>query len=119
KNSESRRRIYPDYPGFGAPRVLPTVGRGTLKIEAVAGFENVMFLLVQPDFEFTAQDVEKLLALMSVGFAAAPAGFDAEEVRLHGGVAPGEEFHADAGRGFEDFAVLRANKMLRLAVGIK
>jgi hypothetical protein len=30
---------------------------GTLKIEAVAGLEDVMFLLVQPDFEFAAQDV--------------------------------------------------------------
>ena len=94
------------------------MGRGTLEIEAVAGFENVVFLLAQPDLKLAAQDVEKFLALVNVSFAAAPAGFDAEEVRLHGGIAPGEEFHADAGRGFEDFTVLGANEVLGLAVGI-
>src|SRR5208282_729347 len=70
------------------------------------------------DLEFTAQNVEKLLALVSVGFAAAPSGFDAEKVRFHRGVAPSKEFHADTGRGFENFAVLGANEVLGLAGGI-
>jgi len=38
------------------------MGRGTLEIEAVAGFENVVFLLAQPDLKLAAQDVEKFLA---------------------------------------------------------
>src|SRR5271157_2831432 len=106
KKSESRRGIHPQKPGFGTPRVLPTMRRGALEIEAVAGFQDVVLLIVQPDLEFTAQNVEKLLPLMSVRFAAAPSRFDAEQVRLHRGVAPGQEFHADTRRSFEDFAVL-------------
>src|SRR6266436_1394837 len=50
---------------------------------------------------------------------AAAAGFHAEEVWLHGGVAPGEKFHADLGAGFEDFALRRAHKMLAFAVGFE
>ncbi len=78
-----------------------------------------MTLLVQPDFKFTAQDVEKFLAFMGVRFAAAAARFDAEEVRFHGGVAQGEEFHADRGAGFEDFALGGADERLSFAVGFK
>ena len=64
-----------------------------------------MTLGVQPDLEFAAQDVEEFFALVRVGFAAATAGFDAEEMRFHGGVAPGEKLHADVGAGFQDFAL--------------
>src|SRR5271170_2476464 len=92
---------------------------GALEIEAVAGLEAVMTLLVQPDFEFTAQDMEKFLAFMGIGFAAAAAGFDAEEVRFHGGVAPGKQLHADGGAGLEDFALGRTDERLSVAVGFK
>ncbi len=78
-----------------------------------------MALIVQPDFKFAAEDVEKLLAFMGVRFAAAAAGFDAEEMRFHGSVAPGEEFHADIGAGFKDFALGRADERLSIAVSFK
>jgi len=78
-----------------------------------------MLLVVQPNFEFAAKDVEKLLALVSVRLAAVSARLDAKEVRLHGGVAPGEELHTDAGRGFKDFAMLRADEALRVAIGFE
>ncbi len=74
---------------------------------------------MQPDFEFAAQDVEKFFALVRVGFTAGAAGLDAEEVWLHGGVAPGEKFHTDLGTGFEDLTLGGANKVLSVAVGFK
>lgn len=78
-----------------------------------------MTLVVQPDFEFAAQDVKKFFALVCVGFAAATAGFDAEEMRFHGGVAPGEKLHADVGTGFEDFALGSANERLGVSIGFE
>ena len=74
---------------------------------------------MQPYFEFAAQDVQKFFALVRVGFAAGATGLDAEEMRFHGGVAPGEKFHADLGTGFEDLALGRANKVLSVTVGFK
>ena len=49
--------------------------------------------------------MEKFLAFVGVGFAAATARTHAEEMRLHGGVAPGEKLHADARSGFQNFSL--------------
>ena len=92
---------------------------GAFKVKTVAGFETVVFIVFQPNFEIAAEDVEKFFAFVGVGFAAAAAGAHAEEVRLHGGVAPGEEFHADAGSGFENFALGRAHETGILFRGFK
>ena len=56
---------------------------------------------------------------MGIGFPAAAAGFDAEKMRLHGGVAPGQQFHANARGGFQDFPLGRANMALGVAIGFK
>ncbi len=74
---------------------------------------------MQPDLEFAAQDVEKFFPFVGVGFTAGATGLDAEEMRLHGGVAPGEKFHADLGTGFENLALGRANKVLSVTVRFK
>jgi len=79
--------------------------RGAFEIEAVARLQAMMFVVVQPDFKFAAQDVEKFFAFVGIGLAAAAARLDAEEMRLHRGVAPGEEFHAHAFGGFENLTL--------------
>src|SRR5882762_5536151 len=103
------RGVNPQEPAFGFAGIAPAMRCGALEIEAVAGLETVVFVGVEPDFEFAAKDVQKLLALVSVGFTAAAAGLDAEEVRLHGGIAPGQQLHANAFGGLEDFALRGAN----------
>src|SRR5258707_7011279 len=103
------RGVDPQEPGFGFAGIAPAMRGGALKIKTVAGLETVVFVSVKPDFEFAAKDVQKLLAFVSVGFAAAAAGLDAEEVRLHGSVAPGQQLHANAFGGLEDFALRGAN----------
>jgi hypothetical protein len=80
--------------------------RGAFEIEAVAGFQTVMLLAVQPDFKVAAEHVEKFLAFVSVGLTAAAAGFDAEKMRFHGGISPGEELHANVGRRLQDFSLI-------------
>src|SRR5882762_4214916 len=113
------RRVDPQNPSFRAAGIFPAVRRGAFKIQAVARFQEIVAVVVQPEFELAAQDMQEFLALVGVGFAAAAAGFHAEKVRLHGGVAPGEKFHADLGAGFEDFALRRAHKMLPFTVGFE
>ena len=92
------------------------MGRGTFEIETVARLKVVTPLVVEPNLEFPAQDVQKLFALVSIGFATAAPWFNAEQMRLHGGVAPGEELHADFGTGFEDFALGRTDKDGSIAI---
>ena len=75
-----------------------------------------MALIVEPDFEFAAHDVEELLAFVGIGFAAAATGFDPKEVRFHGGVAPSEKFHANVGAGFEHLALRRTNQRRSVAI---
>ena len=93
--------------------------RGTFEIEAVTGFELEVPLILQPDFEVAAKDMEELLAFMGVRFAAATAGFDAEEMRFHGGVAPSEQLHADVGAGFENLAIGGVDQGRSIAVGFE
>src|SRR6266478_3403691 len=104
--SKRRRSIDPEQPRFRAAGIAPAMRRGAFEIEAVAGLQAIVFALPQPDFKRATQDVEKFLAFVRVGFAAAPAGLDAEKMRLHGGVAPSQEFHAHASVGFQNFSLL-------------
>src|ERR1700693_674691 len=53
---------------------------------------------------------------MGIRFTTAATGFDAEKVRLHGGIAPGEEFHANVRTGFEDLALRGPNQVLGVTV---
>src|SRR6185437_7297922 len=107
---ERRRRIYPKHPGFRLAGIGPGVRGSALKIEAVAGLEQVVFA-VESDFEFAAQHVEKLFAFVGIRVAAAGAGGDAEQVRFHDGVAPGQQFHAHARAGFQNLTPFRAHEM--------
>ena len=68
-----------------------------------------MFATSQPNLKSAAKDVQEFLALVGVGFAATAAGFHAEKMRLHGGIAPSEEFHAHAGIGLQNFSLRRAH----------
>jgi hypothetical protein len=78
-----------------------------------------MTLVVKPDFELAAHDMKKFLSFMSVRFAATSAGFDAKEVRFHGGIAPREKFHADVWAGFEHLTLRRANEGGGVAIGFE
>jgi len=53
---------------------------------------------------------------MGIRFTTAATGFDAEKVRLHGGITPGEKLHADIGTGFEDLALRGPNQVLGVTV---
>jgi hypothetical protein len=76
-------------------------------------------LIVEPDLELAAEDVKKLLAFVGVGFSAAASRFNSEKVRLHGGVAPGEQFHTNVRTGFQNFALGRANERRSVPVGFE
>jgi len=83
---------------------------GAFEIEAVAGFQKIMFLAVQPNFKIAAKDMQEFLSLMRIGFAAAPARFDAEKMRFHSRIAPGKQFHADIRSGLQDFSLAGTNE---------
>lgn len=123
RKTESRlergRCIDPQDPGFDTAGIFPAVRHGTLEIEAVAGLQDVMFVAIEPDFEYAAKDVKELFAFVGVGFAAATTGLDAEEVRLHSSIAPGEKLHANAGRGFEDLPLRGPDEALGFAFGFE
>jgi len=76
-----------------------------------------VLVVANPDFKFAANDVEKFLAFVGVGFTAAAAGLDAKQMRLHRFVAPGEQFHANALCGFENAAFGRGNEA-GIALGV-
>ena len=111
--------IDPQNPSLGATGIFPAMGRRTFEIETVARLKVVTPLVVEPDLEFPAQDVQKLFALVSIGFATATPWFNAEEMRLHSGVAPGEELHADFGAGFENFALQGTDQDRSIAVSFE
>jgi len=92
---------------------------GAFEIEAVTRFEFVVALIVKPDFEFTAKNVEEFFAVVRIGLAAAAARFDAEKMRFHGSVAPGEQFHADAAAAFEDLSFGWTNERRCIAVRVE
>src|SRR5712664_289894 len=69
-----------------------------------------MFLRVEPNLKISAHDMQEFLAFMRVGFTAAPSGFDAEKMRLHHRVSPGQQLHAHFRRGFQDFSLIGAHQ---------
>src|SRR5262245_21651461 len=104
RNLERWRSIDPQQPGLCLARILPAMRRGTLEVQTVAGFKEMVFIPIQPDFELATQHVQKLFTLVRVGFTAVAARLDAEQMGFHRGVAPGEKLHADAFCGFQDLA---------------
>src|SRR6266404_6925554 len=69
-----------------------------------------MLVIAEPDFKSAAEDVQELLAFVYVGFAAPAAPFDAKEVGLHDRVAPGEQLHAHAIFGLQNFSMRRPDQ---------
>src|SRR5260370_1190553 len=93
------RSIDPKQPRLRAAGIAPAMRRGAFEVQAVAGLQAIVLAVAQPDFKRAAEHVEEFLALVGVGFGAAPGGLHAETMRLPVGVAPGEKFHANTGRG--------------------
>jgi len=92
---------------------------GAFEIQTVAGLELVVALIVKPDLEFAAENMKEFFAIVGIRFTAAATGLDAEEVRLHGSVAPGKKLHADVGAGFEDLAVGGMDQSGSIAIGLE
>src|SRR5258707_9701231 len=99
------RSIDPKQPRLRAAGIPPAMRRGAFEVQAVAGLQAIVLAVAEPDFKCAAEDVEEFLAFVCVGFAAAPAALHTEKMRLHDGIAPGEEFHAHAGIGLQDFSL--------------
>src|ERR1700733_3571802 len=62
--SERRRRIHPQQPGLGTAGIPPAMRRRAFEIEAIAWLEAVMFFAVEPNFKFTAKNVQELFTFM-------------------------------------------------------
>src|SRR5919109_2588611 len=114
-SSKRGRRVDPQHPGFSAPRILPAMRNRAFKIKTVAGFQPIMFAFIQPDFKISPQHMQKFLSLVRVGFATASAGFHTKKVRFHRRVSPGEQFHANIRRGFQNFSFRRPDQALIFA----
>src|SRR5260370_20135306 len=69
-----------------------------------------MLVVAEPDFKSAAEDVQELLAFVYVGFAAPAARLDTKEMRLHDRVAPGEQLHAHAIFGLQNFSMRRPDQ---------
>ena len=108
--SKSWRGVYPQHPRFPPPGIFPAMWRGTFKIQTVAGLKLVMVLAVQPDMKLAAEYMKKFFAFVRIRFAATATRLDPEEVRLHDGLAPGEEFHAHVRSGFKNFSLRGAHE---------
>src|SRR5260370_30793079 len=78
-----------------------------------------MLLGVEPDFKVSAKDVEKFVAVVRVGCAAAAAGFDAEKIGLHHRVSTGEQLHAHVRRGLQNFSLVRTHEARIIAGGLE
>src|SRR5258708_22261039 len=70
---------------------------------------------VEPNLKISAHDIQEFLAFMRVGFTAATSRFDAEKMRLHGRISPGQQFHAHVRSGLQDFSLVRAHQARILA----
>src|SRR5713101_8061752 len=70
----------------------------------------IMLPGVEPDLKMTAKNMQEFLAFVRVGFTAAAPRFDAEKMRLHHRVSPGQQLHAHVRRGLQDFSLMRAHE---------
>src|SRR5258708_23683458 len=68
------RRVDPQNPGFGAAGIFPAMRRGALKIQAVARFQEIVAVVLQPQVEIAAPDMQEFLAFVGGGVSAAGAG---------------------------------------------
>src|SRR5215471_745538 len=103
--SKRGRRIHPQDQRLFLARIRPAMLSAAFEIKAVACLEAVGFTPVETNFQASAQDVQKFLALVRVGFAASGGRRNAEEVGLHHRLSPSEQLHTDAGACLENFSV--------------
>ena len=66
-----------------------------------------MLAVVERDFQIAAENIQKLLAFMSVRFAAAGRRSDSKQMGFHHGVPPSQQFHLDTRTGTENLPVFR------------
>src|SRR6266568_6544703 len=107
---KSRRRVHPQDPGLGASWIIPGVGHCALEIKTVAGLEAVFFS-PEKNLQLALEHKKKLFTDVSVGFATARVWSNAEKMRLHDRISPGQQLHADSRASFQDFACIRPHQM--------
>src|SRR5215471_12699089 len=78
-----------------------------------------MFLSVESDLEIPTQYVDKFFALVRVRIPAASFRRDAKKMRLHHGVAPSQQLHADSGTRLQHLAFCGTNPAAARSVHIK
>src|SRR5712692_8456867 len=69
-----------------------------------------MLTRVEPNLKISAKDMQEFFAFMRVGFTAAASGFDAEKMRFHHRVSPGQQLHAHVRRGLQDLSLIRTHQ---------
>src|ERR1039458_5007429 len=91
---------------------------GALEIKAVPGLEPVFFL-PQRDHQFPTQHIEKLLTLMRIRIAAARLRRYSKQMRLHNGVSPSQQLHANPGAGLQNLSLRRTHLPAARSRGVK
>jgi len=109
ETSKRGRSIDPQNPGFLGAGVRPAMLCAAFEIKTVALLQSKRVAVIQRDFQAPANDIEKLLAFVSVGFAAIRRRSYAEQMWLHDRVAPGQQLHPHARAGFQDLALARTD----------
>src|SRR5947209_8776583 len=94
------------------------MGRRAFKIEAVTRFQLV-FLAVNRDFKVSSQDVDKLLALVSIRISASRLRSDSKQMGLHHRVAPCQQFHSYTRARLENLPLRRTYAPSAGLTGIK
>src|SRR5262249_36798905 len=107
--SESRRGVDPKDDGIGCSGILPTLRRPGREIKTVA-CSQLIFTILEKNVEPALDQEEKFLAFVRIGFDTACARSDAEQVRLHGDLAPSQKLHPYTGSALERFAAARAHQ---------
>src|ERR1043166_1071002 len=68
--SECRRSVDPQHPGFTAPGILPMMWGGALKIKTVAALQRIL-LAGERNFQLSAQQKQEFFSFVRIRFAAA------------------------------------------------
>src|SRR6202167_2881752 len=107
--SKCWRSVDPQQPGLAAAGIFPVMRRGAFKIKAVAALQMVL-LTVKRDLQLAAEHEQELFAFVRIRLATAGLGLNAEQMRLHDFIAPGEQFHAHSRTGLKHLALQRTHQ---------
>src|SRR6267143_3752652 len=100
---ERGRSIHPQQACFRSAGIFPTMWNCALEVKTVSRLEPV-FLAVQSNCKLSAQDVEKLFALVRVRLAALRRRRDTKQMRLHYRVAPCQQLHTHSGPSLQNLS---------------